>query len=468
MLTTEFLSQEDPLTQAQIEMAIAALPDVFCGEAVWLENLAEIKQYCEKDPSHGALRWLKEAYQQIAKDATYYPNDSQRWEWFAHRMIAHLDILMAKKQAVEPMEFANWEEIVRSFTGVYLLGDPGSGKTTTMLKFLGLCTQVLGPMQAVILDLHNEPGKWPEGTTVIESIAEARQFMEWLLQDELPRRIAAKKRGESVRPLLWLIDEIGRLRREFEIAAEDLEEEVELLRAEGIGLAKEEKAELYQRAATILKQAKRTRKLLGRFIDVAGSEGRKYELFGMAGNQVANTEGSGLKGLGDAMEAYTKIYLGRLAHKWAKILGLPQSERDWIKEQAYPCMADGMPALHLTHWGYSTRERGQVPLDPIPAQIIPVERLWKKRAAAINGQGHSAGSETSPAPVSIAIKQDQDLVDYRAILQLKESLGRSPLNKEIVMQVFGEESETYASSGGKYTREYKPRLDRIRERCGEW
>lgn len=280
---------------------------------------------------------------------------------------------------VEPdVQLYCWDDLPMMATGIYLMGDPGSGKTTTVRALLGLITQRIGAAQITIIDPHNQPGKWPDRVEVIEDASKSVEWMRWMTYDRdhpdtLGKRKADLKVGIQHPPFIWVVDEIGDIALECEMAAEELRLQAKRCRAIG--------GEDNRLAAADLEyDAAKTQGLIGKFLIALGAQGRKYNYLGICGNQSGNVKSQGMDGKGDYLESFIKIYVGRLVDKWAKIYGLNQACRDYLAAQAYPCLVNQQPADHLTHWQYTKRERGQPPLwmpeplvldPPAPAIALP-------------------------------------------------------------------------------------------------
>jgi len=84
--------------------------------------------------------------------------------------------------------FYTWEQLPKEATGIFIAGDPGSGKTALASWLLGLCTEVCGASQIIIFDTHNHEGKWPNEALILDEEEQILITMRWLLDTELGGR----------------------------------------------------------------------------------------------------------------------------------------------------------------------------------------------------------------------------------------------------------------------------------------
>jgi hypothetical protein len=210
------------------------------------------------------------------------------------------------------IDFYNWV-LPEEATGLAIFGDPGSGKTCTAIQMLGLLTQVLGPAQIIVMDLHDQPGKWGN-LTVVDEILAIIQVMQWFLLTDLPQRRKDLKRNKQHPLTIWVLEELGGVTRSVKRLAATIDN-------------KEER--------------KLLENLVSDFLVELGSQGRKYEYLGVLVNQAGNIGANGMSGFGDYLEAYHQIWLGRVATKRAKLKGCSSNSLTFLNSQPYPCLVGG-------------------------------------------------------------------------------------------------------------------------------
>jgi hypothetical protein len=285
-----------------------------------------------------------------------------------------------------PPGFYDWRHLPEEATGIFLAGDPGSGKTALVQWLLGLCTEVTGPSQLLIFDTHNHDGKWPEGATILSDEYEILESMRWMLDVELKGR----KQGKRPKtPLIWVCDELGDLAY----------------------FAKKKAVETKDKTWT---------EVIPDFLICAGSQGRKYEFLGIFINQGANVKAIGLEGSGDYLESYHKIFLGRLTEKWGAIQGVAKDKIETLKATAYPVMIGSDLAIHPTHGGYKERKKKQPPKPSVSysVRIIPMP-------SDIPFSGNSETFEDYPEPATnpTPITVPGDAVDPSKLIEVSRKHG---------------------------------------------
>jgi len=79
----------------------------------------------------------------------------------------------------------------------------------------------------------------------------------------------------------------------------------------------------------------------------------------------------GLEGLGDFLQNYSLIRLGKISVKHAK--NLPdQRVLACLKSVGYPCLVDDDLSIHPTHGTYQQFKDGQPPQNLLPVRSIPI------------------------------------------------------------------------------------------------
>ncbi|MCT7970272.1 hypothetical protein NG799_28555 [Laspinema sp. D1] len=278
--------------------------------------------------------------------------------------------------------FYDWRHLPEEATGIFLAGDPGSGKTALVQWLLGLCTEVLGPSQLLIFDTHNHDGKWPDNAKILSDEYEILESMRWMLDTELKGR----KQGKRPKtPLIWVCDELGDLAY----------------------FARKKAAETKDKTWT---------EVVPDFLICAGSQGRKYEIMGVFINQGANVTAVGLEGKGDYLESYHKIFLGRLTAKWGAIQGIAKDKLESLSKTAYPCLVGSEVAIHPTHGHYGERKKKQPPkpLVNFQAQTLPLPSDFP-----FEGVGVLEPSEDYPPGIS----NTPDPLDYSKLFEVSSKHG---------------------------------------------
>lgn len=351
---------------------------------------------------------------------------------------------------------AHWSDVIAQATGFYFMGEPGSGKTSAILSLLSALPRMMGTAEIpyiTIVDWHNEPGKW-QGLPVIEEYRQTVRWMHWLRDTELERRKRDLRKGQKHPWLFWVVDEIGALKRTFARESAKLRQEAQIA---GASRDAEQKAEL-------LRQAFDLENLLGDFLETLGSEGRKYNILGIAANQVASAKGNGVDGMGDVLESYIKVYQGRIALKWAEIEGASRAQRDWLAERAYPCYISKFgPALHRSHWPYARRERGQPPVNVFQIRARPVEMPQPQPVAAAQFEKALLESTLrSKQPVAIALSKPEAIGGDRNFAQDLQALQALLRENPTASQTAKLKALGYPASGAKFYegKEYLKRLER--------
>ena len=349
------LWQQGNSTEAILEFAQGNLSRQNCAVVrLFLNHLASTYQPSELEIAAFKAQ-LYEDYRNGTNSEEFYQRAEQENNPIYKQLLIQSAQIIQKAEAIGRIpastaantpQLANLAETLEEATGLYVSGDPGSGKTSAINHLIGLATNVLGAAEILVFDTHWFPGKW-EGMTVIYEPELVLNQMRFMLdgnsstESELQRSKDAKRTGQNCPLRIWIIDELGDLslhaKRQFE---------------------KNKEA--------------RWKHLIGDFLVGFGSQGRKYEYFGVAINQATNVASSGLDGMGDYLEAFVKVFTGRIAGKWAKIQGLNKGAIEFLTKQAYPCLIGDTPAIHPTHGNYRVRKKKQ---PPKPEQDYPVQQL---------------------------------------------------------------------------------------------
>jgi len=102
-----------------------------------------------------------------------------------------------------------------------------------------------------------------------------------------------------------------------------------------------------------------------------GSECRKYDMLSIFCSQSGNTKAMGLEGMGDFLQNFSLIRLGKISVKHAK--NLPdQRVLNCLQIAGYPCLVDDDLSIHPTHGKYQQFKNGQPPLNLLPVRTVPI------------------------------------------------------------------------------------------------
>jgi hypothetical protein len=88
-------------------------------------------------------------------------------------------------------------------------------------------------------------------------------------------------------------------------------------------------------------------------------------------SQSGNTKAMGLEGMGDFLQNFSLIRLGKISIKHAK--NLPdQRVLSCLQNTGYPCLVDDDLSVHPTHGNYQQFRNGQPPLNLLPVRTVPI------------------------------------------------------------------------------------------------
>jgi len=225
------------------------------------------------------------------------------------------------------------EDLIKSFdcqsflnevTGIAILGNSGSAKTCLVNYLAG----ELSPASFLILDPHADPENdqypWGGFNCVISDKAKILEILGYLL-DLLDRK--DKQR------LIIICDEYPAIR----------------------AYAKSQKSAIADD-----------------FILRYGSEARKFNKLPIFISQSGNTKALGLEGMGDFLENFGLIRLGKIAKKYLKYSS-NIAIREACNTLAYPMLInDDELFLHPTHGHYSNVRKNQKPINIKPVKCEPL------------------------------------------------------------------------------------------------
>ncbi|HEY9862579.1 MAG TPA: hypothetical protein V6D21_00200 [Candidatus Obscuribacterales bacterium] len=225
-----------------------------------------------------------------------------------------------------------FDSILDRGVGICLFGDSGSGKSSATKYLLGLASQGR-ELQLISCDPHFDgESNFGGDALIIDDYPTILKCVQWSL-DELDRRKALKKQGiKSFPKLVFIWEEWPSIRF----------------------TAKKQKLDVCEEAIIRL-----------------GSECRKYDMLSIFCSQSGNTKAMGLEGLGDFLQNYSLIRLGKISIKHAK--NLPdQRVLACLKSVGYPCLVDDDLSQHPTHGNYQQFKDGQPPQNLLSVRTIPI------------------------------------------------------------------------------------------------
>ena len=225
-----------------------------------------------------------------------------------------------------------FDSILDRGVGICLFGDSGSGKSSAAKYLIGLASQG-SEIKLIVCDPHYDGGgDWGPDTLIIDDYDLILKTLRAAL-DELDNRKKLRKQGVKQFPkLVFIWDEWPSVR----VAA------------------KRAKLDICEEAVIRL-----------------GSECRKYDMLSIFCSQSGNTKAMGLEGMGDFLQNFSLIRLGKISTKHAK--NLPdQRVLNCLQNTGYPCLVDDDLSVHPTHGNYQQFKNGQPPLNLLPVRTIPI------------------------------------------------------------------------------------------------
>jgi hypothetical protein len=264
---------------------------------------AELEELIEADRVWGHDAQLKARYEH------YFPNSPQA-------------AATPSEQGLEPVAIPEFDcyELLSEATGIAVLGNSGSGKTTVTKLIAGS----VGEVGILVLDPHDDPDNtnW-SGLFVIREYPAILAQLEILLE-----LLDARDRT----PLVIICDEWPAVRM--------------WCKKQGISIADD-------------------------FLLRMGSEGRKFNKLPIFCSQSGNTKALGLEGLGDFLENFILMRLQRVAVKYAR--NLPdRSVIQWLQSTAYGMLIGDEPVIHPTHGHYPRAFKGAPPRGLKPLRSLPL------------------------------------------------------------------------------------------------
>ena len=244
----------------------------------------------------------------------------------------HVLGMFPDEQAIDSPPIVPFNSILDRGVGICLFGDSGSGKSSAAKYLIGLASQGT-EIKLIVADPHYDgSGDWGQDTLIIDDYQMILKTLRAAL-DELDNRKVQRKQGVKQFPkLVFIWDEWPSVR----VAA------------------KRAKLDICEEAVIRL-----------------GSECRKYDMLSIFCSQSGNTKAMGLEGMGDFLQNFSLIRLGKISIKHAK--NLPdQRVLSCLQNTGYPCLVDDDLSVHPTHGNYTQFKNGQPPQNLLPVRTVPV------------------------------------------------------------------------------------------------
>jgi energy-coupling factor transporter ATP-binding protein EcfA2 len=244
----------------------------------------------------------------------------------------HVLSLFPEQEAIDRPPIVPFDSILDRGVGICLFGDSGSGKSSAAKYLIGLASQGT-EIKLIVCDPHFDGGgDWGPDTLIIDDYDLILKCLRASL-DELDNRKKLRKQGvKQFSKLIFIWDEWPSVR----VAA------------------KNAKSNICEEAVIRL-----------------GSECRKYDMLSIFCSQSGNTKAMGLEGMGDFLQNFSLIRLGKISIKHAK--NLPdQRVLNCLQSAGYPCLVDDDLSIHPTHGNYTQFRNGQPPQNLLPVRTVPI------------------------------------------------------------------------------------------------
>jgi len=271
----------------------------------------------------------------------------------------HVLSLFPEQETEDKPPIVAFNSILDRGVGICLFGDSGSGKSSAAKYLIGLASQGT-EIKFIVADPHYDGGgDWGPDTLIIDDYDLILRTLRASL-DELDRRKKLRKQGiKSFPKLVFIWDEWPSVR----VAA------------------KNAKSNICEEAVIRL-----------------GSECRKYEMLSIFCSQSGNTKAMGLEGMGDFLQNFSLIRLGKISIKHAK--NLPdQRVLSCLQNTGYPCLVDDDLSIHPTHGNYTQFRNGQPPQNLLPVRTVPItlDEILGDEIYVDREQEPPKSSQTSPS-----------------------------------------------------------------------
>lgn len=230
------------------------------------------------------------------------------------------------EELLETYNKFDWKDWLDGATSAILLGNAGSAKSVSAKFLLG---EFDIPFRLVIMDIHNEPDSYPESLRpyILGTKDQIIDYIKWFLEVEEPTRLKRLRNGQKDENVFLInyLEEVGNL---VNFCNDDEKEQVK------------------------------------KFI-VSAISTRKLNVFNLLVNQIKNTKGNAISGIGDVLESYSQVIMGKNAIKWAKIAGVSKLARKmFLASKKYNCLVDNEYIVkHPTHGHYEKVKKGLPPAN---------------------------------------------------------------------------------------------------------
>jgi energy-coupling factor transporter ATP-binding protein EcfA2 len=244
----------------------------------------------------------------------------------------HVLSLFPEQETEDRPPIVPFNSILDRGVGICLFGDSGSGKSSAAKYLIGLASQG-SEIKLIVCDPHFDGGNdWGQDTLIVDDYDLILKCLRASL-DELDNRKKLRKQGvKQFSKLVFIFDEWPSVR----VAA------------------KNAKSNICEEAVIRL-----------------GSECRKYDMLSIFCSQSGNTKAMGLEGMGDFLQNFSLIRLGKISTKHAK--NLPdQRVLSCLQSAGYPCLVDDDLSIHPTHGNYTQFKNGQPPQNLLPVRTVPI------------------------------------------------------------------------------------------------
>ena len=291
----------------------------------------------------------------------------------------HVLGMFPDEQAIDSPPIVPFNSILDRGVGICLFGDSGSGKSSAAKYLIGLASQGT-EIKLIVADPHYDgSGDWGNDTLIIDDYDLILRTLRASL-DELDRRKVQRKQGVKQFPkLVFIWDEWPSVR----VAA------------------KRAKLDICEEAVIRL-----------------GSECRKYDMLSIFCSQSGNTKAMGLEGMGDFLQNFSLIRLGKISIKHAK--NLPdQRVLSCLQNTGYPCLVDDDLSIHPTHGNYTQFKNGQPPQNLLPVRTVPVS------LDEILGERITTRPESEPPKQTPKTSQSSPSFDIRKLDKTPENNSNS-------------------------------------------
>ncbi|HEY9867203.1 MAG TPA: hypothetical protein V6D21_23710 [Candidatus Obscuribacterales bacterium] len=330
----------------------------------------------------------------------------------------HILGLLPEQEIEDKPPIVPFDSILDRGVGICLFGDSGSGKSSATKYLLGLASQGR-ELQLISCDPHFDgESNFGGDALIIDDYPTILKCVQWSL-DELDRRKALKKQGvKSFPKLVFIWEEWPSIRF----------------------TAKKQKLDVCEEAIIRL-----------------GSECRKYDMLSIFCSQSGNTKAMGLEGLGDFLQNYSLIRLGKISIKHAK--NLPdQRVLACLKSVGYPCLVDDDLSTHPTHGNYQHFKDGQPPQNLLPVRTVPIslnEILGDEIYVEREPEKPKQSPKTSQSPPSFDIRKldkkpendsnpDDKFMQILAFCQGKESVSVRDVQRSSIGSNLSSDAIKYA------------------------